>query len=728
MSDRPSPPEDSAHPLLLPAGERVCASVQGFVAGVALLIGAANLAVWLGPARELAASHGFMVMRFNTALGITAAALSLALWQVASHRRRAALFAIAFASVAVLIGGLTSLEDLLGLDFGIDQLFVAGTFPGDLANTFIVHPGRMSLNAALSMFFVGLALAGLDWSVPWRSARRIFLAPGFALLAALPAAGGLVGYLLEVRGFTGLLRSANILLHTAVALFLLAHGVLAARPHRPPVSRILSPGTDGLLLRWLLPGSTALLLLLAWAIGKGRAIGLVAPGEGTALMVYGALVLLPSLLVVASRAVARQEAVARSAEAARREGEERFRALAEQLARALHEAERASHAKDNFLATLSHELRTPLTPVLLSAAALRQDERLPPDVRTELAMIERNVSLEGRLIDDLLDLTRIARGKLRLRPERCDIHSLVGHAVEIIREEARASGVEIDLDLAAKRSVFTADPARLQQVLWNVLKNAVKFTPAGGRVFVRTHDSPADPRIVLAISDTGAGFPPETAENLFQPFEQGDAAEFRSGGLGLGLAIARAIVDLHGGVIRGESGGPGCGATFTVELPGAIEPPSGSVAPAVVAGEQPEASARLRLLLVEDHEPTRNVLRKLLQSAGYDVRVAGSVAGALATASTERLDVVISDLGLPDGTGHELMKRLLGLDSTLRGIAISGYGMDEDLRRSEEAGFFTHLVKPVKFEQLREALDRVHAQDEPAFEDDLHGMARGSGV
>ena len=388
------------------------------------------------------------------------------------------------------------------------------------------------------------------------------------------------------------------------------------------------------------------------------------------------------------------------------------RALAEELARARDAAERASHAKDNFLAALSHELRTPLTPVLLSAAALRQDERLPAEVRAELTMIERNVALEGRLIDDLLDLTRITRGKLRLRTEHCDVHSLLGHAVEIVREEARARGVEMELDLAATRPGLQGDPARLQQVFWNVLKNAVKFTPDGGRISIRTHDAAADARLVLVIADTGAGFVPEEAEGLFRPFEQGGGAtEHRAGGLGLGLAIARAIVDLHGGVIRGESAGPGCGATFTVELPGAVGPPAGVASPDHAPDEAPAAVERHRLLLVEDHETTRSVLMRLLRRAGYEVVAAGSVAEAVAAAAQERFDVVVSDLGLPDGSGQDLMKRLRALDPTLRGIALSGYGMEDDLRRSEEAGFFTHLVKPVKFEQLREALQRMHAQD-----------------
>ncbi len=245
----------------------------------------------------------------------------------------------------------------------------------------------------------------------------------------------------------------------------------------------------------------------------------------------------------------------------------------EALREAKERAESASRAKDDFLAALSHELRTPLTPVLMSAAALREDDSLPAEVRDVLGMIERNVTLEARLIDDLLDLTRIARGKLPLRPAPCDAHSLLSLAAEVVRDEAREKQIAFEWELTATRSQLTGDPARLQQVFWNLLRNAVKFTPGGGTVRIRSADAAAldeDGRLCVEVSDTGIGFPPAKAERLFEPFEQaGREGDHRFGGLGLGLAIARAIVQLHDGDIRAKSEGEGRGATFTVELPGA---------------------------------------------------------------------------------------------------------------------------------------------------------------
>ena len=374
-------------------------------------------------------------------------------------------------------------------------------------------------------------------------------------------------------------------------------------------------------------------------------------------------------------------------------------------------AEVASRAKDDFLAALSHELRTPLMPVLMTASALREDMSLSESVRSELAMIERNIALEARLIDDLLDLTRITKGRIQLREEMCDVHSLIGLAVAIMRDEARAKPVAVELELSARRASLRGDPARLQQVVWNLLRNAIKFTPPGGRVSIRTRDE-TDGRLRIEVSDTGIGLASDALESIFHPFEQaGRENDHRFGGLGLGLAIARGIVNLHSGHIRAESRGPGTGATFVVELPQAIEHPSGSdqsgtesSAESVSRDNAQALMPPLRLLLVEDHEPTLTVLRRLLSRDGHFIVAADSVAAAVTAAETGSFDFVISDLGLPDGTGMEVMEKVRSMHRNVRGIALSGYGMEEDQRRSLEAGFSAHLIKPVDLHQLRRAL------------------------
>jgi PAS domain S-box-containing protein len=385
----------------------------------------------------------------------------------------------------------------------------------------------------------------------------------------------------------------------------------------------------------------------------------------------------------------------------------------EEMRYAKEQAERASRAKDEFLAALSHELRTPLTPVLLTTAVLRDDGRLPLDARDQLAMMKRNIELEARLIDDLLDLTRITHGKFALRMEPCDVHSLLALAVEMVRDEARIKHLKVEIDLRADQANVMGDPARLQQVFWNLLKNAVKFTPDSGHVTVRSQRS--DGKLAVEIADTGVGIPPEAIGKIFLPFEQ--AAEVqkdrRFGGLGLGLSISKAILDQHGAEIAVDSDGLGRGATFRVALPVtevSVPTPTEKMSDAsadIAASNNGEIAQRhLRVLLVEDHEATIEVLHRLLTQAGHQVTSTMTVASARQAAESARFDIVISDLGLPDGTGFQLMEELRDI-YRLRGIALSGYGMDEDLKRARSSGFAAHLIKPIDFDQLRQAINDV---------------------
>ncbi|HZN67476.1 MAG TPA: PAS domain S-box protein [Tepidisphaeraceae bacterium] len=373
-------------------------------------------------------------------------------------------------------------------------------------------------------------------------------------------------------------------------------------------------------------------------------------------------------------------------------------------------AEAANKAKDQFLAVLSHELRTPLTPVVMTLAGLELDRSLSQDVRDDLAMIRRNVELETRLIDDLLDVTRITNGKLRLHLQPTDLHGLAETVVELFHSELRSKRVELRYDLNAPDARVSADPARLQQVLWNLVKNAIKFTPEGGRIIVRTNNP--DPRTLeVSVIDTGVGIDPEALPRIFNAFEQAEQSVARQfGGLGLGLAISRALVELHGGTIRADSPGRDRGATFTVELPtvGAIERLVNQIQPP----PQPAYANRpaVRLLLVEDHPDTLRVLKRLLEKMGYAVYTAASAAAALNVLATQSVDVLVSDIGLPDATGHELMRKIRADHGVLPGIAISGFGMDTDVRNSYDAGFLSHITKPVDVRQLDATIRTVLAE------------------
>ena len=374
------------------------------------------------------------------------------------------------------------------------------------------------------------------------------------------------------------------------------------------------------------------------------------------------------------------------------------------LEEAKNEAERANRAKDDFLAALSHELRTPLTPVLMSAAALEQEPGIEPELRRQFGMMRRNVELEARLIDDLLDLTRVSHGKLQLLfSGPIDVHSLLAHSQQIVHSDARNKSLVLRLELTANEHHVAGDAARIHQVFWNLLKNATKFTPAGGQITVRTAN-PTPGQLVLTVSDNGIGIDQQTLPFVFRAFEQGDIRGLQPcSGLGLGLSISKAIVELHGGTIRAESAGPGLGAVFTVELSTVLPFPE-----AQIQASQPRRfrGKSHRLLVVEDHEPTLAVLTRLLRDQGHDVMPASTVQDALALASDHTFDFVISDLGLPDGSGIDLMMQLSN-DYGLRGIALTGYGMAEDLAKTERAGFLAHLVKPINFDQLHRVLERA---------------------
>jgi signal transduction histidine kinase/CheY-like chemotaxis protein len=390
----------------------------------------------------------------------------------------------------------------------------------------------------------------------------------------------------------------------------------------------------------------------------------------------------------------------------RRADEERERLLAsERKSRA--EADAANRAKDKFLAVLSHELRTPLSPVVMTIPAIEADPALPAKFREDLAMVRRNIELEVKLIDDLLDLSRVTSGKLRLQMQGVHVHKVLLHSVYNTSAEAASKAIAIQQDLDAPQDLITADPARLQQVFWNLLRNAVKFTLRGGDIVVRTWNEPESGRLLVEVRDTGIGISAEALPRIFEAFDQGDAqAPGQFGGLGLGLAIAKVVVEIHGGTIAASSDGRGKGACFTVGLP--LSKTAERAVPTVGGDAAPkrEATGQTRLLLVEDHRDTARTLARLLNGSGYIVKTAHSVASALQLAENEPFDILVSDIGLPDASGYELMQQIKARYG-IKGIALSGYGMEDDVNRSRAAGFVDHVTKPVNVDELEAVIQRV---------------------
>lgn len=369
-----------------------------------------------------------------------------------------------------------------------------------------------------------------------------------------------------------------------------------------------------------------------------------------------------------------------------------------------------SEAKDRFLATLSHELRTPLTPVVAALTDPTVLTDTPGRLRTMLEMIRRNIDLEVQLIDDLLDVTRIARERLTLKREPVDAHAAIREVVQMSNHQIRLRDQRIEMNLRATHAWTLGDPTRLRQVFWNLLSNATKFTGPQGLLRIASENTP-EGDVELTVSDTGVGMDQRMISELFLPSDVGAPRPIPSAaGLGLGLVICEGVVRAHGGSIRAQSEGPGLGSTFTVSLPtvpieeiamhpdAAITPPS-------------DTNRAIRILLVEDHPDSAEILSQLLKTRGYHVQVAATVVDAIELAKGG-CDLLISDIRLPDGSGLDLMRHISS-QQPVRGIALSGFGTEQDERRSKDAGYQIHVTKPVNFTKLLEIIAQVAEEPEP---------------
>jgi signal transduction histidine kinase/CheY-like chemotaxis protein len=367
--------------------------------------------------------------------------------------------------------------------------------------------------------------------------------------------------------------------------------------------------------------------------------------------------------------------------------------------------ETANQTKDHFLAMLSHELRTPLTPVISSLESLETEPAQTADTRAALTMIRRNIELETQLIDDLLDVTRIARDKMQLRFAPIDTHLALSNVLEICRVEAESKKLQVHLNLRANTHHVAADAAKFQQIIWNLLKNAIKFTPEDGEIAISS-SNPSPDVLTISVRDTGIGMEPEVTQRIFDPFEQGNRSfEHRFGGLGLGLAISKSLAQAHGGTLTVQSDGRDRGSTFTLSMR--------TLPPEELATVPPKPSSEalqqgLKILLVDDHQDTCAALEKLLVRRGYLVAAAHNVRAAMEAAVRNKFDLLISDIALADGSGMDLMLQLRAI-SNIPGIAISGFGNDGDIQKSLQAGFSEHLIKPIRLDDLEAAIERAIA-------------------
>jgi signal transduction histidine kinase/CheY-like chemotaxis protein len=617
-----------------------------------------------------------------------------------------------FGLIVSIVGGMTLFQHISGHDLGIDTLL----FDEAESALATLSPGRMGPPASASFLLAGIALALLDWRTRAGRVPSQVLALLVGLVVALPLIGH--GYATDpLYGVSpvldGIARFTGIAVHTALAIAALAAGIFAARPRSGITSVICADDAGGILARRMIIPAILIPFLLGWARTFGEQQGWLTDEIGRPMLVLALIVSFTTLVWFSARSMSR---LGREREAALAEKQatllrvaadqdamaQERRRLIDELRERADELALANAAKDRFLAVLSHELRTPLTPVLLTLSLMETSKDLTPALREDLGSIRRNVELESQLISDLLDLTRIARGKLQIERREVDIHQVLQSAIDICQREASA---HLITDFTASRSIVQGDQTRLQQVFWNLIGNAQKFTPPQGAIFVRTADT-ADGRVRIEVKDTGTGIDPETLPKLFNAFEQGGVrAERQQAGLGLGLSISKAVVEAHGGRIGVTSEGRGKGSKFVIELPATERPAASAARPAAPAAPADRVRS-LSVLLVEDHEPTMRAMSRLLSYMGHRVTTATSAASAIAAAGQDGLDLLVCDLGLPDGSGLDVMRRVRNRFQG-RAIALTGYGMESDVQASREAGFTEHLTKPVDSLALENALRRV---------------------
>jgi PAS domain S-box-containing protein len=791
------------------------------VGALVALVGALVLAGWLFDIHGLKSVYGDITMKANAALALLLAGTSLWTTGVDEERTFARRAGQACAAVVALVGALTLSEHVFGWSLGIDQLLF--TEPaGALATT---SPGRMGPFASVCFTLAGAALLLLH-------ARRNFsLAQLSSLLVSLLALLPLLGYVYRAEALYGIARYTGIALHTAVTLFVLGLGLLAAHAGQGPAAVISSDRAGGVMARRLLIAAVCVPFLLGWLRLLAQHAGYLDLGFGVALLVLAIIVIFTAVIWRSAAKLNDTERQHLTAEAAVREKEEGLKQQAalielsyepifvwdldagivewnkgceqlygytrdEAVGRVSHqllrtkypssldaqlqtltrggywsgelrhatrdgrevivesrqqliesrgkrlvletnrdaterkraeeereqllarervlrvEAEATNRLKDEFLATVSHELRTPLTAILGWAAILRTGELDEPAFARAVETIERNARAQAQLVEDLLDVSRIISGKIRLDVEPTDLVSVIKAATDSVRPAADAKELQLQLVLDPVACLIRGDAVRLQQVVWNLLSNAVKFTARGGSVQVRLDRTDSNARIT--VGDTGEGISPDFLPHVFDRFQQADGTiTRRHGGLGLGLAIVRHLVEMHGGGVEASSEGAGMGATFTVRLPLVSARTTGSPpnvhSEGAVPAETPAKTDRtnlrgLRILAVDDEPDTRDMLRGVLEQYGAEVVTAASAVEAMEALSGWKPDVLVADIGMPGEDGYSLIEKIRKLGSAQGGaipaIALTGYVRVEERARALTAGYQMFVPKPVEADEL----------------------------
>jgi signal transduction histidine kinase len=628
---------------------------------------------------------GLATMKMNTAIALLLCGMGLLIKVVYGADSKARHIGTILAMLSALMAMLIIIEHLFKMNLGIDFLFGA-----QVEDPMPLYPGRPSLATAMGLLLIASAVSLLD--VATRFSQVL------AILSLLLALLGVLGYIYGITALYRIHAYATMAVHTAVAICVLSLGHLSSRPRNCIHHLLTSDSIGGKLARRILPATVLVPLVVGWVRLKGQQAGYYDTEFGLAIFALSVIVILASIVWWNATLLDRTDTHRQQLLADRDSLFNR-----ERLAR--QRAETAVLARDQLLSLVSHELRTPLTPAVLLLSSLQRRNELPGDVRLDLREIQDQIQIEVRLIDELLDLVRLDQGKLMLERVVVDFHGIIRKTASALDKSYSAKNIEMSLELSATQFHVLGDRGRLQQVLHNLLDNANKFTPDGGGVRVCTSNNQHG-QLCVDIIDTGIGIDPQSIDRIFGPFEQGDASTTRRfGGLGIGLTITKRLVELQGGSLQASSPGKDKGAVFTVRLPTCAD----AAAAQTVASPQDSPAAKCcRLLIVEDNLATLRALERLLRGHGHQITTALCAADAIKAAGEKQFDLLISDIGLPDLSGWELMRQLHE-KYHFSGIAISGFVSDADRLRSKESGFIEHLTKPVDVMRLIQTINSVSA-------------------
>jgi signal transduction histidine kinase/CheY-like chemotaxis protein len=657
--------------------------------------GLLSLAGWVLDVPRLTDWHDSGIsIQPNTSLAVIAAGTALAL--LGTRFTRAAAFV---GIVLSTIGATVIFQYLSGVDLGIDSRLM---FERTWGRVGVTSPGRMGPAGATSWTLLGVGI--IFASRPATSELR-GLAPSVAVATASISALGLLGYLYGSSTLYSLPNKTAIALQTASFILAASVALMAKVPERGLFRLLSGDDAGGVLARRLFLPIVLIPILVGFLRLQGERAKFYDAPFGTAFRTLTEIILFGLLVWWAAVAINRHEQDLREAEREKQELLEKERA-----ARA--DAERAARLKDEFLATLSHELRTPLNAIIGWSQILRRDLSNEERARFAVDVIERSGRRQAQLITDLLDISRIVSGNMRIDVQPVDLPTVIDAAIESILPASVAKTVRIERVAERISEPLYGDPSRLQQMVWNLLANAVKFTPRGGNVLVAV--ARVGTNVEIRVADSGEGIAPEVIPHIFERFRQGDASTSRRhGGLGLGLALVRQLAELHGGAVRAESEGLGNGATFTIELPLATVAETAHDAPRLTPKSLPTDGVNLkgiRVLIVDDEPDALAMVRRLLEENEANVRTADSTQAALELLGKQPFDVILSDIAMPGRDGYDLMTELRARGFTTPAVALTAFARPEDRERALESGYQMHISKPVEEAELLGAVVRWGAR------------------